>query len=482
MTAELELGANPEVSVDPKLTPENFAIRVTDEIAPQIERYSLTVNPELFLSEIEEKLEHAKESSDVAEVLGEAVVLDDPNLAHQILSSKVSKDLALTYTQERIFAAAVAKSKANFLEKQGLSGKARRALEEFKNDVRWFLTGNASSPDATRKRQVAGSLRKRFLKNAALTASALLLAACGVNASAGSPIPDTEPLQTASPTAFEPGVTRTPSETPTPTETVTATEIVVSEPTAEEVADFTPETIPDRFIHFNHEWAKTTIEEKGEQIEVWKTVDEGMENVDMRFVTLYEHYIKDMFIEHTDLGRFHLYVTPEAPFRLRFPNDPNIGETIINQYLLPKMKEPEAKQAVASGAEVYVVWGNNEKNKLPRGSDTRHAILYSPDGKDIIGELMSFKGTGWSETGPYVNKDGTVIFGFYGPSSDFAGFVSTRSPAPLSSFAEWYASTILGSGSSSEGGLPDDIDKYLASLVPLTEYLVRVSRIAWFDD
>ena len=127
MTAELELGANPEASVGPKLTPENFAIRVTDEIAPQIERYSLKVNPEVFLSEIEEKLEEAKKSSDVAKVLGEAVILGDPNLV-QMLSSKVSKDLALTYTQERIFAAAVAKSKANLLEKQGLSGKAKRAL------------------------------------------------------------------------------------------------------------------------------------------------------------------------------------------------------------------------------------------------------------------------------------------------------------------------------------------------------------------
>lgn len=211
------------------------------------------------------------------------------------------------------------------------------------------------------------------------------------------------------------------TETSTPTETREPTEVTVSEPTAAEVADFTPENIPDTFIHFNNEWTKTTIEENGEQIDVWLTEGEGMENVRMRFVTLYEHYIKDMFIEETTLGRFHLLLTPEAPFRVRFANDSSIGEKLISQFIAPEIYNTEPRNAVLNGAEVYVVYGSLEKNKLPnKGGADSLTKLYSEDGSEIIGEVRSNRFGEFSQIGAFLNReDESVVLSTFMGSSVF---------------------------------------------------------------
>jgi len=195
-------------------------------------------------------------------------------------------------------------------------------------------------------------------------------------------------------------------------------ETKIAEPTAAEVADFTPETVPDKFMFNGRLWTVSN-DESGKKI--WTT--EGLENVSMSHFTLYDHYIKDMFMEVTRLGRFNLLVTPESRLSLRFSGDPQIsaqiGEEIITQYLIPEMKEQEALNAILNGADVYAVYGHIEKNRLPAIGDG-YTYLYSEDGSERIGKLKSVKGISsertqgaWQGEGPYVNPDGSVIFGSY---------------------------------------------------------------------
>lgn len=316
--------------------------------------------------------------------------------------------------------------------------------------------------------------RKDFLNLSLIVG--LALASCSAR--------ELQDLVTLTPDPLPVTATYTPEPTsvPTATETTAATETVVSEPTPEEVADYTPETIPDRFIHFGHEWAKTTVEENGAEVNVWRTEGEGMENVDMRFVTLYGGLIENMFVEHTGLGRFHLYLTPLAPFRMRFPDDPaqaaQIGETIINQYLVPEMTHEEAKDAVMGGAEVYSVYGDVERNLLANNTP-----VYSADGTEIIGKIINRRSdtlTPATMTAPFVNEDGSVIFGIYWSNEWREWVLAGEDPTHkydeiLTPYME-IARAVSGVGSRSDAPIK------AFNLEPLAEYLETVTDVAWSDQ